>query len=230
MFKPRYFKPRYVAKSNKKRKYARKRQSANVAVSRSLYSAYSAPRSLSQTTQYAVRRMYNFGAIASSSVFGDGLAFFILQSLPDYTEFTALYDQYRVDKLVVHFIPNANVIDHSSSNLDSGTLLTAVDFDGGATGLTLTQFLSYESSQIHAHCVPAKITIQPRAELAAVNTGGTTVSSGLPNNANIWYDCSNTTVPFYGVRYATTAEAAATGYHTYYNIWVEAFVTFKSTR
>lgn len=227
MFKPRY---RPYAKSNKKRKYARKRQSANVARSRALYSSYTAPRSLSQTTQYPVRRMYNFGAIASSSVFGDGLAFFILQSLPDYSEFTALYDQYRVDKLVVHFIPNATIIDHASSNLDSGTLLTAVDFDGGATGLTQLQFLSYESAQIHPHCVPAKITIQPRSELAALNTSPATVAAVMPNNANMWYDCSNTTVPFYGVRYATTAEASATGYHTYYNIWVEAFVTFKNTR
>lgn len=228
MFKPRY-RP-YATKSHKKRKYARKRQSANVAASRSLYSAYSAPRALSQTTQYPVRRMIEWGAIASSASFGDGLAFFILQSLPDYTEFTALYDQYRVDKLVMHFIPNATIIDHSSSNLDSGTLLTAVDFDGGATGLTLTQFLSYESSQVHKHCVPVKITVQPRAEFATINNSAVTVASGLTNSANIWYDCSNTTVPFYGVRYATTAEATVTGYHTYYKIWMEAFVTFKSTR
>jgi len=224
-----FFKPRY-AKSNKKFKYARKRQARTVSQSRSLYTNYSAPRALSQTTSHAVRRMFNFGSAVSSASFTDGLAYFQLQALPDYAEFTALYDQYQINKIVVHFIPNATNIDHSSSTLDSGTLLTAVDFDGGATGLTLSQFMSYESCQVHPHCRPAKITVKPRAETAAIDGTGTTISAVLPNNGNIWYDCSNTQVRFHGVRYATTAETSVSGYHANYNIWVECYVTFKATR
>lgn len=225
----RSFKPRY-AKSNKKLKYSRKRQTSSVAKARSLYSNYGAPRSLSQTTTHSVRRMLYFTALTSSSSFSDGLVFLQLQDLPDYTEFTALYDQYRVDKLVVHFYPSQTIIDLSDSRADPGTLLTAVDFDGGATGLTLNQFLSYESAQVHPHCVPRKITIKPRAELAVIDGSSATVAAALPNSGNIWYDCSNTAVRFHGVRVATTAESAPNGYHITYKIYVEAFVTFKATR
>lgn len=230
MFRPRYtFKPRYV-KSNKKSKYARKRQAANVSVSRALYTKYRAPRNLSQTTEYPVRRMYSPTAIQSGSLFTDAIAGFRLNQLPDYTELTALYDQYRVDKLVFHFIPNVNEINYDVNQQDVGTLLTAVDFDGGATGLTIGQFLSYESCEVTPHCHKKVLTIKPRAELAAVDAAGTTISSGLPNNPNIWYDCSNVNLQFNGVRYAITPESGSTGYHIWYTLWIEAFVTFKNTR
>lgn len=224
------FKPRYNAKFNGKRTVARKRQGANLVRSRALYTKYSAPRSLSQTTQYPIRRMFLFGALVTSAAFTDALAYFRLNQLPDYTELTALYDQYKVDKLVFHFISSITDLNIANSIQDVGTLLTAVDFDGGATGLTQTQFLSYESCQMTPHTKNKVLTIRPKAEMALVDASGTTVSGAISSTDNTWYDCSNTNVQFNGVRWATTAESGSTGYHIYYTCWVEAFVTFKNTR
>lgn len=229
---PFYFKSRRkpnYAKSNKKAKYLRKRQAANVANSRSLYTKYHAPRALSQTTEYPIRRMYSPTAVQAGASWADGLLSFKIADLPDYTELTALYDQYRVDKLVVHFISSGNAI-ASVGAQDIGTLLTAVDFDGGATGLTFNQFLSYESCEVTSHGRDKIITIKPKAELAAIDVTPVNTSSALPAG-NVWWDCSITGIQHHGVRYGLTPYA--TGYSEYaiwYTLWVEAFVTFKNTR
>jgi len=174
--------------------------------------------------------MYSPTAIQSSSSFTDGLVSFTLSSLPDYTDFTNLYDHYRVDKLVVHFISSINDVNIANSIQDVGTLVTAVDFDGGATGLTYNQFLSYESCEMTPHCKNKTITIQPKAELAAKDNTAAVVSVAESSTKNLWWDCSNVNIPFYGVRYALTPESNPTGYHVWYTVWVEAFVTFKNTR
>lgn len=228
MFRYRNFKPLYV-KSNKKAKYLRKRQSANVARAKSLYTRYSQPRSLNQTSTYSIRRMLSPGAVQVTTTFADYLYSFRLTDLPDNSEFTALYDQYRVDKMVVHIIPNCDIFNSAATPQDTGTLLTAVDFDGGATGLTLNQFMSYESCEMTEHGKSKKITIKPRGELAAIDSGSSTVSAAMAPD-NMWWDCSNTLLKFNGVRYATTANSAAASWAVWYTLWVEVFITFKNTR
>jgi len=222
------FKPRYVARSNKKFKYARKRQAANVANSRSLYTRYHQPRALSQTTEYPIRRMYSPTAIQAAATWADGLLSFKIADLPDYTELTALYDQYRVDKLVVHFINGTQP--PYTTHQDVGTLLTAVDFDGGATGLTFNQFLSYESCEVTPHGKTKTITIKPKAELAAIDSTPVNTSSALPAG-NVWWDCSITGIQHHGVRYGMTPYSSGGSTDAaWYTLWVEAFVTFKNTR
>lgn len=227
---PFYFKTRKpnYAKSNKKSKYIRKRQAANVAKSRSLYTKYHAPRTLSQTTEYPIRRMFSPTAFTATASFTDGLISFMISDLPDYTELTALYDQYRVDKLVVHFMRGSTP--SSLGHQDIGTLMTAVDFDGGATGLTFNQFLSYESCEATSHDKDKFITIKPRAELAQVDSSSATVSSTLAG-VNAWFDCSNTSIKHYGVRWGMTPySSGAASYAQWYTVWIEAYVTFKNTR
>lgn len=221
------FKPRYV-RSAKKPRYLRKRQAANLAHSRSLYAKYSAPRTLSQTTEYPIRRMYSPSAIAAGSAWADALYSFRISDLPDASELTALYDQYRVDKLVVHFINGTQP--PYVSHQDVGTLLTAVDFDGGATGLTFSQFLSYESCEVTPHGKVKTITIKPRAEVNSTDSGGNVVSASLAA-ANTWWDVSNTNVQHHGIRYGMTPySAGSSGDAAWYTLWIEAYVTFKNTR
>lgn len=218
------FKPRYNAKSNTKSKYARKRQSANVARARSLYTNYSTPRTLSSSTTYPVRSLLLFNSITSGAAFSDGLVSFSLGALPNASEYTALFDHYKVNKVVVRFEPTANQVNPSTPC--DARLLTAVDFDGGATGLSYAAFTSYETVQVTPLLHRKSITIQPRAETATIDSGSTNVNAVVAP-ANTWFDCSNTNVNFYGVRYAMTATALL---NVRYDIWVEVFLTFKTSR
>lgn len=205
--------------------------SANVTRSRALTATYTQPRSLTSSTVYPIRRMVTTSNITSTSSFLDYVAPFQLSFLPDYTEFTALYDQYRVDKLVYHFIPlqSESTTYNAAGSPSNSLLLTAVDFDGGSSGLTLPQFLSYESCTV----VPAqrthKVTVQPRATLAGANAAATIVNLAIAPT-DTWFDCATSTLPFFGCRFATLAETGSPTSHISYSVWIEAFVTFKNTR
>jgi len=220
--------PRYVKTYNRKRSYARKRQAANVAVSKALYKRYRQPQTLSQGTEYSIRRMYYHTPIVFMGAFLDGVFDFQLGSLPGYTEMTVMFDQYRVDKWVVHFIPCATMCFPVSAQ-DSGQLLTAVDFDGGAAPIGQALFCEYESVKVHQPFQRTSVTVKPRSELLQNDAGGATVQSTL-TTPGAWFDCSNVTVKHYGVRWGSTADNAASGGHQQYNVWYEVFVTFKNTR
>lgn len=214
----------YGTKSSNKIKYARKRQSANVASARSMYTRYRQPTTLSSSTTYPVRSILLFNSITSGLTFSDGLVSFSLASLPNVTEYTALFDHYKVNKMVVRFEPTANQV-NPSTPCDT-KLLTAVDFDGGATGLSYAAFTSYETCQVTPMLHRKSITIQPRAETATIDNGSTNVNAVVAP-ANTWFDCSNTGVNFYGVRYAMIQTALV---NVRYDIWVEVFLTFKTSR
>ena len=227
---PFYRKFRYPQsqKYMRKRVYARKRQSANVAKSKALSAVYRQPTTLNSSTTFSVRRMIKFSApIVFSASFQDGLVAFRLADLPGASEFTALYDQYKVDKFCVHFVPWQSVSE--TGGVDPGTLLTAVDFDGGATGLTQSQFLEYESCQVTPIWQSKKVCVQPRAELNATDSNATVVSAAVAPRST-WWDCSNTAIYHYGVRWGAVPDGVLTSNHFGYNIWMEVFLTFKATR
>jgi len=223
--------PRYSKPKTYRQKFSRKRYAASSkpSIAKSLYTRYEAPRSLESSTTHSIRRMYDSAKIQSAAAVQDGIIYFALALLPDYTEFTNLYDSYRVDKIVVHFNVTNNSIPLSNTNTDIGTLLVATDFDGGALGLGLAQFESYESCQVVPTCKSKTVICAPRAELVSLDGSGTSVAASLAKPGT-WYDCSNVDVRHYGVRWMCTAESAAGTDHQRWITWVEAFVTFKATR
>lgn len=220
----------YSRRVPRKPAYARKRTSSNLIKSRKLYARYTQPRTVNQTSVYPVKRTYLAATLTTATTFQDGLLQFELRYLPDFAEFTALYDQYRVDKLVFKFIPSANT---NVSGLLVEQLLpyvTAIDFDGGSVGLTLAQLISYESAQFTSPYEKKTITVQPRAELLTLDGAAATVSASMAPSTS-WWDCSNTAVSFFGVRYGIQAHPSMPGgYGGVMQIWCDVFLTFKNTR
>lgn len=219
-----------IARTPRKFVAARKRQSSSLIKSRKLYSKYTQPRTLSQTSEYPVRRTYLAGTINTGTSFQDGQFFFELRFLPEYTEFTTLYDQYRVDKLVFRFMPLTNAGVSGVLAEQPQPLITAVDFDGGTVGLTQDQLLSYESAQITSAFKEKVITIKPRAELLSTDSDAITVSASVAPS-NTWWDCSNVKILHHGVRYGIPANTTMpVGYGVRWTVWCEVYITFKNTR
>lgn len=229
--------PRYRTMA-KKLVYARKRQSANVKQSRSLYTRYTQPRTIDQSTNFDIRRLYNASSIVklqSSTTFSDKLIGFRITYLPDYVELSALYDAYRVNKLVFHFIPAFNYnaqagLGATAAASDPGKLITAVDFDGGVTGLSEDAIRSYETAQITGPNQRHTVTIQPRAELLLNDATPTPVSAALVPT-NTWFDFSNVNINFWGVRCGVIPNSLLDPqYGQLWTVEVEAFLTCKMTR
>lgn len=72
-----------------------------------------------------------------------GCNYFTLDQLPNYTEFTSLYDQYKVNGLKYEFIPRFNSIDQTAGT--GGEFYTAIDRTDNNSPSTLNELLEYQS-------------------------------------------------------------------------------------
>jgi len=131
---------------------------------------------------------------------------FSLNNCAQSVTFAALYDQYKITKIVVTFTPmiTAAVTTDVSSTLTavngSGIFATVIDYDGGTALTTLDQMREYQtykqqpviSTFLHTR------TWVPRTNASIQDVGGGVSSSD--NRAGRWLDCGNTNVVHYGLR------------------------------
>lgn len=102
---------------------------------------------------------------------GLGLFFtFQLTDLPNYTEFSALFDQFRINAVVIKFVPTwtSNDINPQSTALYMPNFHSALDFDGPTTAPTAeTDLLQYQSYRMTRGHVVHMRKIVPCVNVAA---------------------------------------------------------------
>ena len=89
------------------------------------------------------RRTFKASNISSTTTGVLGGYSFSLDQLPNYTEFTNLFDQYRINKIVVKFIPNHNSSDVSASTQvisNFNSVIDPTDATAPATGAELYEY------------------------------------------------------------------------------------------
>lgn len=140
---------------------------------------------------------------------------FSLTDVPQYTEFTSLFDQYKINliKIVWHF--NKNSAELNERNAPPVTtymnLLTGIpsirwyyDRDDGTvpTAAAFSQIQKIKSASLGR---PVKAIFKPNV-LNIVYEG--TVSNGYSPKYNQWIDCSDDGVPYYGLKYEIDGSGA----------------------
>jgi len=120
---------------------------------------------------------------------------FALNSLTQYTIFTAAFDQYRVDWLQLTFRPRSNM-----NALDAVAvapqLITVVDYDDGAVPTLISTLEQYENVCYTVFDTQVR-TIRPHANM---NVDGAVAAP----TASPWIDCNVAAVAHYGVKYCVT--------------------------
>lgn len=127
--------------------------------------------------------------------------------LPSYTEFTNLYDQYKLTRAVFHvqlisnpdsaYIPNATTPNNSSNWYPK--LWYVRDYDD-STSLTLDAMRQYSSSK----CITLqpnktfKIAVKPAVLMQAYDTA---ISTAYIPKWNQWIDAANYSTPLYGIKF-----------------------------
>jgi len=151
-------------------------------------------------------------------------------AITNYTEYTQLFDSYRIRKVEISMFYNSN-----SSALGPGTSLPVIsianDYDDvGSTGLeSLMQYESYRTIQFgnNTRNGLVKHQLKPKVQSLVETTAGTAIAM---NPSNPWLDCNNGTVLYCGVKGNfdnMNIGSASTGFVTFY---VKYFVEFKNTR
>lgn len=124
---------------------------------------------------------------------------FTLAMLPNYTDFTNLYDEYCITKAVIRFIPKISQVTAQSGVSTPNELLTqlhtAIDYDDSAalpTATALNEITQYQSHRMsRGHQTHTRVLV-PKIEV--------TGSSGQYPKAFQWIDCDTPTVLHNGVK------------------------------
>lgn len=124
---------------------------------------------------------------------------FFLSQLPNYTEFTNLYDQYKISRIKVKFIYTAN-----SQNVTTAAaitalpnLLTVIDNNDSAALSTSGDYCQYRSFKIRRLDKPCSVYFKPQFDIAAYSGAFTSYAQKTG-----WIDSNSPNVKHYGLKFA----------------------------
>lgn len=149
---------------------------------------------------------------------------FRVQDLPDFTSYSAIWDEYRINKIVAIITPLTQAGNPATAP-GYGPLVTAMDFDDGLTPTSFGQVLQYANSMIHPNDGKQVFrTFTPKYRLAAYN-GTTTINSSLSTN---FIDLAAGDIEHYSLKCAVR-QATSTNVQSYHVIF-KYVVTFRKSR
>jgi hypothetical protein len=175
--------------------------------------------SLKRDKVYSFVRKVDLGILTPSvTVETDGTFTFSLSSLPDSTEFTSLFDNYRIYAVKLNFMP---LFTDTSATVAYPPIITAIDYDD-ATTTTLAQLEEYDSSLRSYTGQFFQRVLKPRIAVAGYGGAFTQFAQLRP-----WVDCASPGVIWYGLKFALPISGAA---NNVWNVNADYFVQFKQTR
>ncbi len=166
---------------------------------------------------YTFSRKFRVGSVSATSVTGaSGGYSFSLSNLSNSTDFSNLFDQYRISQITVSFIPN-----YIQANVP---LYTAFDYDDASTPPNLLVMFEKESCRISEANQIVERTFNPRV-LREVYVS--TVSTGYETAISPWIDSQNDTVQHYGFKYYI-APLPTSGLTNTYEVNVDMIIQGKN--
>lgn len=158
---------------------------------------------------------------------------FTLSELPQAPSFTALFDAYRVNKLVIKFMP-INMFTQLGNGAASIAaqpqwLSTVIDYDDANLLTTEGALMEYETFKQSRPTVVHKRVFIPAASQQFFKTSGTTIAYGQTRKK--WIDAAYMDVEHYGIKGLVNGPADKTDQvQTAWKVYVTAYVSFKQTR
>lgn len=155
-----------------------------------------------------------YNAVATES---HGAFKFKLSDLPSYTEFTSLFDKYRITGIRAYFMPRANIVNQSnltSSFTEIPPIITVVDYDDASGTDTYTQLEQYENAKVHYEFKPFSVYFKPMIAVAAYQGAFT----GYSSSRKMWIDAASPDVEYYSLKWASLPYSAGNS-TTVYPAW-----------
>jgi len=151
---------------------------------------------------------------------------FQLNYVPNYANYTAIFDQYQITHVKVSFRSISKpetLINSSAGNTVIPRIAVALDFDNASTP-TYAAIQSRFGHQVHPADRNFTISVAPCLQFA-VYTGG--INAYSPNYG--FLDCANANVPHYGIRYSLQATPVGSSNSTFgYVTDAEMTVVFRN--
>ncbi len=182
----------------------------------------------SRETVYRFARTFQWGTNLTADNIGTAGAIYVtLNSLPSSSDFTSLFDQYRIVQAQVRFNPLASAFGQSTSSTLYPIVRTLIDPDDATPPANAAEVLQYETAVVTPYPEPFQRIFTPKAALAAYS-GAFTSYSQAPQR--MWFECSSDAIQFYGLKWFITPITTASGTFQLYSIDVTVIVEFRHPR
>jgi hypothetical protein len=149
---------------------------------------------------------------------------FKLSDLPGYSEFTNLFDAYRINWVELMFIPDF-MNSQANSYVNNHVMVTCADYDDASVPANEAELQQHENCVTRNALKDFKVRIQPRAAQAMFGAGAFT--SYAESKAGKWIDCASPAVEHYGYK-AVIRTVAGTAFNI--KVTARVNVSFKGVR
>jgi len=130
----------------------------------------------------------------STTVPSAGAITFILQDLANFTDYTNLFDQYRILAVKVEFIMLGST---NPLTGPPGYIQTALDYDDATTPGSANELMQYDSVQVVPIGQYFERSVRPRSAVAMYSG----VFTSFGNKYAQWCDSASSSVIHYGIKY-----------------------------
>lgn len=181
-------------------------------------------KQLRMQTGQVFRRIVSLGTVGCNALgfLGYG-ATFQLSDVPNSTDFTNLFDQYRLVKVVFRMRPYAVEQSFPVSGGALAPVYSCIDLDNVVIPGNTDQIREYRTCKSHSAVKAITRVIYPKPSLQLYNSP-TTSGYAIPAG-RIKISTSNASVPHYGVRVAAQFNNVTTANAYAYTIEAEYYIT-----
>lgn len=148
--------------------------------------------------------------------------------LPNASDFTNLYDQYCIKKIVWKVIPKITqneINSGSANNNDLPNIHSVLDYDDETAPTSIAQLCEYQNHKMTRGNMIHTRVIVPKVELATNTSGGVT-SINLPKSYQ-WIDCDVTNINHRGIKVVIPPPLTA-GTQLTYDVQVTYYFSCKN--
>ncbi len=162
-----------------------------------------------------ITRTVKKGELFVGNVETTGAYSFALSDLPGYTDFTSLFDQYRIAQITARFIPGVSLFGASTTTTDIPDLHTAIDLDDATAPASVDTIRQFSTHQVTPNQRYVERVFTPRFALASYSGAFTSYAQSNPGQ---WIDSNSPSVEHYGIKQGLTAVSVASGSYLLYNL------------
>lgn len=158
---------------------------------------------------------------------------FSLDQVPNYTEFTNLFDSYKIDKIVMRFMPvhaqNISMTQNQSgatATISHPRVYTVLDYDDDSVPTSVGELTQYSGCKVRLAGKQFKLIFRPKVAMQVYRSAVTTAYANPDKQVKL--DCAYADVPHFGVKLAMTDSGTA-GYFGY-DLNIDYYCSFYGIR
>lgn len=186
----------------------------------------------SRPTVYSFKRSWQAANLnTTAAALGNSAYKFQLSDLPNASEFTTLFDSYRIMGVKMKLVPcfsNSDIVDTAAVpgyNIHIPNVHTVIDYDDVTALSAVTDYMQYDTYKMTRGNKIVKVFCKPRPQ-ASMNVSGAAALAAQESRYR-WIDCNQASVYYFGIKvgYESTGVAGP-----FYQVYFTYYLQFKSVR